>query len=471
MNRRALLLLLGVPGLAAAQTPSDSCSCARNLGVVIEKTEANYAGFDDKTSGPNQARYQSLVRDLRAHAPGTSGAACFDLIARYVRFFRDKHLQFYDSNPAHQPPKQTLALTEAEARARVKTAPKSSPLGIYQNPDGKMRFAVLPDAAGRPGRYRVAVLASQNPDVPAGRLIRDLVAYRPDGFLVEDRNASMRSILPNRMKLVGNLLHDGSFDTWTREFPHPATEAERQEAQAWLTGDRGMLFRELAPDVGYLKLPNMTVPDERVQALLEKHRNFLDKAPYLIVDIRNDGGGNSPWGYLVPLLYTGPIHEPPQLFRASPDNLAQEQATLAYRTGPDSTQFARYLDQLRQNPGKLVPQPMYQFPEMPVLANPKRVAILVNEFCGSSAEYFIQFARRHSKKVTVFGTHTLGMMDYGDLRGGTPLPCPDFQLILPMARSSWTATRPIDGTGLAPDVQLAGPEGTWVEQVVKKWRE
>ncbi|HEY8920003.1 MAG TPA: hypothetical protein VIM87_26375, partial [Chitinophaga sp.] len=89
----------------------------------------------------------------------------------------------------------------------------------------------------------------------------------------------------------------------------------------------------------------------------------------------------------------------------------------------------------------------------------------VDGFCGSSTEYFIALSHQ-SKKVTTYGSNTIGMMDYEGMSNPTPLPYNKFILTIPITKSSWTDTKPIDQTGFTPDVPIRLPENRWIDFIV-----
>jgi hypothetical protein len=80
----------------------------------------------------------------------------------------------------------------------------------------------------------------------------------------------------------------------------------------------------------------------------------------------------------------------------------------------------------------------------------------MDEFCGSSAEYFFYLCRQ-SDKVTSYGLPTVGMMDYEGMSVPTAMPYTPFMLYIPIAKSSWIERRPIDETGFMPAVPLSIP--------------
>jgi C-terminal processing protease CtpA/Prc len=88
----------------------------------------------------------------------------------------------------------------------------------------------------------------------------------------------------------------------------------------------------------------------------------------------------------------------------------------------------------------------------------------MNDKCYSSAEYFAYYAKQ-SRKTKLFGQHTGGVMDYGNVRAQV-LDCPGYVLRLPTTRSGWVDTAPIDNVGFQPDVVIPANEQSWVDYVV-----
>ncbi|MBW8684366.1 hypothetical protein K1Y79_08475 [Chitinophaga sp. B61] len=111
------------------------------------------------------------------------------------------------------------------------------------------------------------------------------------------------------------------------------------------------------------------------------------------------------------------------------------------------------------------PIPAVSFPLDSVTKQPEKVAVVVNNFCGSSTEYFISLTNQ-SQKVITYGSPTIGIMDYEGMSNPTILPYDKFILTIPITKSSWTDTKPIDQTGFAPDVLLTLPENKWIDFVL-----
>jgi C-terminal processing protease CtpA/Prc len=69
---------------------------------------------------------------------------------------------------------------------------------------------------------------------------------------------------------------------------------------------------------------------------------------------------------------------------------------------------------------------------------------------------------RQSNKVTIFGEHTMGAVDYLDFY---PLEAPSgkYRLYIPTTKRTLTkAELPIDGKGIYPDVPIADSVKDWI---------
>jgi C-terminal processing protease CtpA/Prc len=92
-----------------------------------------------------------------------------------------------------------------------------------------------------------------------------------------------------------------------------------------------------------------------------------------------------------------------------------------------------------------------------VYTMPRAVAVLTGRGCASSCEQFVIDAM-YSKKVTVFGTeHTAGMLDYGNI-AYTTLPSGIRRLGTATTRSRRLPGRPMDKTGVVPQVLIPKDE-------------
>jgi C-terminal processing protease CtpA/Prc len=88
--------------------------------------------------------------------------------------------------------------------------------------------------------------------------------------------------------------------------------------------------------------------------------------------------------------------------------------------------------------------------------------VLIDEDCASSTEQFLLEAIQ-SRKVTLMGQHTAGILDYANVRDEA-LPCMSFILHYATTRSQRVdAGKGIDNVGIKPRVML-GANQDWVEE-------
>ncbi|AUD03392.1 S41 family peptidase [Spirosoma pollinicola] len=229
-------------------------------------------------------------------------------------------------------------------------------------------------------------------------------------------------------------------------------------------------FKQLNSDYIYLKLALFNQREvDKLDSLLRANKDLVAKTPNLIFDLRGNGGGTgSTSEEMINLIYTNPIIYPAWDYRSSPERIENLLKELeGYKKDTVANAFfyqraKRLLDDMKAKPGAMVREgeALTRTANVDLAANPKRVAFLIDKGCASSTEFLV-FEGKQSKKVTLFGTNTLGVMDYGsdqkfDLCDGT------FNLAVPWGRNGWVRQYRIDNIGFAPDVRIPASETDWV---------
>lgn len=470
--RLPLLLIFALwSPILVAQSPIIPCSCSQALEQISQKTANNYAGWADKVTPGTRPAYQRLLDSLQNRAAGTkTDTDCLGLLKAYKAFFKDGHFQLALRSTATGTPAaiRRIDLTEAQAQQQLlDPSRKHHPLeGIWETPEHSYKLAILPDPQQADSLVGIVLTASNAQWLP-GLLKLKVAPGSGSRSLAYYRNAAFEEI-PVQISQTGNLFQITGYGNWLRLFPQTATAVERQsvaEQQSPLE------FRQITPQVAYLRVSSFNVPKTQVDSLVHAHLVALRRTPTLIIDIRDNGGGsNSSFASLLPLMNTGNYQDMHTYMRTSPDNLAAEEAMLAKaRSGhwdTDSVLNAWAVDvaQAKAHPNQLYRSEGSLIRMDSVWRNPSRVAVLMNAKCYSSAEYFAFYAKQ-SRKTKLFGQPTGGVMDYGNVRAQV-LDCSTFMLRLPTTRSGWVDTAPIDNVGFQPDVPIPTTEGDWVDYVV-----
>jgi C-terminal processing protease CtpA/Prc len=103
-----------------------------------------------------------------------------------------------------------------------------------------------------------------------------------------------------------------------------------------------------------------------------------------------------------------------------------------------------------------------------VMANPKQVVILIDGKCASSTEQFL-LAAVQSRKVTLMGQSTRGVLDYANMRD-VAYPCFPFTLSYATTRSRRLNTgKGVDLIGIRPNVFLQTNED-WITRAIQYLR-
>jgi hypothetical protein len=210
-----------------------------------------------------------------------------------------------------------------------------------------------------------------------------------------------------------------------------------------------------------------------IDSLLAAHRARLLATPYLVIDVRRNGGGwTESYAGVLPLLYTDPIRVDGMEAWASEGNVAYVRGMLASERAPAALkeQLRPLLARMEAHPGEFVVIAVDSTIRMPeVLPLPRAVALLTARQCASTCEQFVLDARQSRKVVVIGAGNTRGMTDYGNARTVT-LPSGLRRLQLPSARSMRLPETRMDMVGIAPDVRIPEAEADTVAFAVRELR-
>ncbi len=465
MQLRLIGLFIILPTLIFSQT--NTCNCPDNLDSVIKKIEQNYIGFEDRVKTHTKNDYTKLVAQLKDKAQKTNEAAsCFAIIKTYIRFFNDRHLGF------------AFLPKDVQSSKIIKHDPTYfkqkgiQPIeGIWVNADSTEWMAIKSISKNL---FQGYLIGSKDTSKKVGSILFDfaqvgnryLVTY-PNTFNAQDFFAVQRK----------HILLIGGESMWGKQGIHPQ---ERKELLTWRNNNKGLAIETLSAKTVLVRIPSFYQNDEAIANLIAQNDALIRSKDNLILDLRHNGGGSSGWVPLIPYMITQPIQQGNSWIRVTPENVAKKLPDIAwYVNNPIPDEYKKYFppnvvsaykiayEELPKTTASYYPIPSVTFPVDSILKQPKKVAILVDEYGGSSTEYFF-FLSKQSAKTIRYGNHTIGMMDYEGMGTPTPLPFGEYILTIPVSRSSWTAKAPTNGKGFVPDVLLTHlPYAQWVPYVQK----
>lgn len=463
------LLIINVPIINGQ---SDTCNCSSNLQKLIAKTEENYAGFPVKVNKQTRNAYQQLKYNLLAKATNENNPkACFAVLKEYVRFFQDKHFNLvYPIERGYE----MVQETEAGFKQSLSKKSLADIEGIWVNADSSIKLGIRKHVGNT---FKAVVLASSNTKYPVG-LVYFTLQTAKNGFVVKEHDRLIATDIPAKQR--GQLLQIWSDALFGKVYPVQMNAAEQEELNTWKGRRNGLIAKKLSDKTAYLKVPTFLSNDDLIQQLVNQNDSLFRSCDNLIVDLTGNGGGNTGWVAFLPYFMTNPVVQYDTYLRVTPENVQSKLADLApFATAPIPDEYKKYFpepvlaaykkayQELPTTKAAFYPIPGVTFPLDSIIKKPKRIGLIVDDFCGSSAEYFFSLTKQ-SKKTITYGIPTIGMMDYEGMSNPTPLPFSKFIVTIPIVQSSWTSKHPIDQTGFKPAILLNQLDQTkWVEFVRK----
>lgn len=204
-----------------------------------------------------------------------------------------------------------------------------------------------------------------------------------------------------------------------------------------------------------------------IDNLLKVNHEELAARPNWIIDVRdNNGGSDSSYGALIPWLVPDQRVEVGVEWLATPANI-EALAQICQRQafgGNCQKQIEPLASRLRSaRPGDYVQMNEksptgfnYWRVKTPEPRRPLRVAVLIDQACGSSCEQFL-LAVRQSFSVKLIGRRTFGALDYSNLFAHQ-LPSGERSLWYATSRSRRLPHIAVDISGVVPDIYLPAPE-------------
>ena len=451
-----ILAILATAGPASAQ--DDVQTALRDFDFVVGIVEADYAGFPTKTAGDKLAEYDRAKSDARAAIAQEPERAVME-IRNLLGWFEDGHLGLSgppsgSSGPAGERSGEGVSakrtVTEEDARAAY-TADPQSIAGIWSTPSGSYRLAIVPSEAVE-GAYDAAILASQSSNWVAGDIKARIGQDGQATWWMGDRSE----------REVDAWVSDAAIRlaevdvTLLRDFPSTGIDRDR------IVPADAFFLRQMSPETLWLRLPDFASENRKtIEALLADNDALIRSTPNLIVDIRdNSGGSDASYERLMSYLYTRPIYSIGVEFRNTPRNVETLASQIAGLDLPQETldYVNSLLDRMRTSDADWVQSDprgfsITTYPE--VMPFPQRVGILGTGAASSGDQFVID--ARFSRKTTLFGGPSAGVIDFSNVIGALLPSNGDYRLRWPTSRSGRLPEEPLDNVGVQPDVPF-GPE-------------
>jgi hypothetical protein len=448
------ILLLFLVNTAAF---SQECNCAEEFQYVKSKIEKNYAGFTDKVNPKTKIAYQKYSDQVLERSKKiTSSPYCVNLINEWIGFFKDGHIEVgrnrlskekYDADQNRLAAGVEKQVVGEEELSRLK---KSAGIeGVYWDKDSVYKVAVIKNGNGFRD-YAGVILESK------------IKAWKPGFVMLElkDQKSILKGIVYDKYytpESVSFKIGQNTLGDWQRE------GTSRTIAEKVLSDD--VSCKLLSDQTFYIQIGTFNQRNAKsIDSLILFNKEILEKTPNLILDLRNNGGG-ADFSYrpLIPYFYTNPIKTVGPDILSSADNIAGWSGLLKMNDMPDDQKvFIREkIAAMESHKNEFIDLGADKDLVLDsVSVFPKRIVVLINKGCGSTTEQFL-LAAKQSKKVTIMGENSAGVLDYANVRD-ISFNCMPYALHYATSRSRRVDKgQGIDNVGVRPD-HILTPAQNWV---------
>ena len=470
---KGILLLLSI--LLGRLSFGQNCNCDSLFLQTQKIVEENYAGWFDKVTSSNRSGYEEWTNKHYLLAQKiNSDSLCAVQLQQWISFFKDKHLKVRFTAPmvsnGNKPGTGVVQIlstshTESSVASYLAMNKNLDPIeGIYSNSSYRLAVTKV-----KPNVFYATVLTTSNDNWKPGE-VKLVIVKKGNHYEGTFYEGDKSGISTHKVQLVDNIL---DFDIVFYEKNSPISKVKRDITEYEMSKDKyapGLTFKG---DVAIWKFPSFENNSyEQTAYLLEKYKSKLETTPYWVLDLRNNSGGDYSIGLqLLEYIYTNPIvfYNVEMRMTRSNFDIWYKSFISNYYESLDSA--GKLKMDIRLSKMKANFDRMYNEDERPadtlrmdkVKTSPQKIALLINNNTVSSGELFTMIARQ-SSKVVVAGTHSGGMIDYGNVVI-YKTSHPPIRIQLPTNRYLWlNSGYSVDRQGLQPEIVLSGND--WIEQAI-----
>jgi len=426
-----------------------------------------YAGYSDKVKNNE---FDLLIKRVKqSHSKDT-----FALLSKLTSYFKDHHLLLFDYNIKTQKIDSQQCKRDSQMVQRYFANKKQKDIyeGYWLNELNHCLIA-LKKVSNNPVTYYGFVVETKRKAIP-GYCILKMVEQRDGSYLTDyiHENLAYRLFLHAKFKNINTLWVNSFGGKWKRISRYEQGMLNKLETFSFKPA-----FTRINDSIAYLKMHDFGRQSvKKYDSIITANADFLNHTTTLIVDIRNNTGGVINNYYpLFSYIYTNPIIHCGGFELYSNLYLQNYESTIKkYLANGDTVNakiYSDYLDSVKAKKGKFeYTAPDTLAKDLPVMANPKNVAVLINNNCLSAAELML-LNFKQSKKVKLFGERTGGAIDYLDALT-IPIATGKYSLFIAMAKRELTLQQPsYDAKGIPPDIEISDDITDWIAFVKKYYDE
>lgn len=469
-NHTLLLLLVTTYFVQAQDT-----GCEEDFKYVSNFIESNFPGFNKDVTQDNRQNYLQFKTQLASEINKVKNKnQCLKCLTYYVEYFKDNHTKM------RSPSRISVDETSTEKIAEFKTSPtfldteriklpeqeseKEYPIndirGQYISSDSTYIVQIVEDKTIFRD-YAAVVVASKTQLWEKGQVkfeIKRKTDKVYEGFFYDRYHQSdYKTAVPFNSGFFGTHWFKINKDNKTNYGINLNTQFQH----------------EVKDSTVVLRIPSfMGDYTNTIDSLYNAAKSDIENNPYLIIDVRDNGGGNSYNFYdLIPYLYTKPIidTEITELY-ATKDIIAlyedefEEMMKDSTKVNAETIQsFREGIKDLRKAKlNSFVQQGETDTITLVPKKYPKKIGILYNRGCGSACEDLL-FKSKFSDKTILLGDNSGGFVGYGNI---FTVYTPYYNFGLSCSTTRYSTQWKYEVVGISPDVRL-NYDLDWIKQATE----
>ncbi|MET0394003.1 MAG: S41 family peptidase [Chitinophagaceae bacterium] len=433
--------------LSASFSRAQNCDCDAQFAYVTSYFEQNNPAFQKiKTDPAAYKAYHTGLQQLHKQAKAEKdNDRCVVYMDRYIALLKDHHsdigfnfkridlgtpelINAFKASANYLQFKKTTIDT-ARLMPLLRAKKYSDPEGLYTD-GGSLVFGIVREE-NRPDHY-AGIVVKGNKLMDIGHVLLEL-ERKPDNsydavYHIGLLGFNVTRIFKNLAIENGQIANFGFYKINTAA----SNELEYE-------------FRVLDDSTGYLRLTSFDwALTGELDSLYEAIDNDIRQRPYLVVDLRNNGGGSErSYQNLVRYAYTKPLKIDPAFVWVSPENIKRYEE----KSSPQNKELIERMK--KAAPFTFIPQSETggdTWTQDSILVFPRKIALLYNRGTASAAEGMIYYYRQSDKVITI-GERSGGYIGYGNVMTA-PTPCGKFTIRSTTTRYSGKSA--YEFTGIPP---------------------
>jgi len=447
---------------------SQTTDCLKDFDFMVKKIQADYPGYNGKVTSANRATLVALEKEIRqkiANYPDSCGY----YLNEYTDFFKDYHLRVNRIRKANNQQPEIMDVSTYGKNIHINVDSMQQATRDTKRIEGvwegfREKFIVTKD------EEKFIGVVVNNRGWQSGQVLCEFVPVNDTVFnvinysIIKDRKTyKTEASLHLDAKIIE--IHDNTRFVRTSNSDIFDKAILYSYVPVYPNGRNTYpVAMYLNDSTFYLRIPDFG--DDESNEVVIQHWDEIMKRPNLIIDIRNNGGGQDKYYHeLAKIIYTKPYESKGVEWYATKGNIKIFEDAIKNDEIEDGEEGLLWtqnlLNVMRKNVGDFVTHPYSVNDNETVESDtiypmPRNIGIIINEGNASSAEQFL-LAAKESDKVILFGnSSTAGVLDYSNITP-TTLPSSSYQIWCPMTRSKRLPENPIDNIGIAPDVIIPFP--------------